>query len=348
MLNACMVALLETMKTHMQQVTFDPAGFFSRLPLQPHQMTDRFTRTEDTIVLCHLGVPRLAAGDWSLEIGGLVHRPLRFSFSDLLQRHRTEVASVHQCAGSPLRPEIPTRRICNVVWGGVRLADLLAECIPSSEARFVWSTGADYGVFDGVPSEFYVKDLPIERVGADVLVAFEMNGEPLRAENGFPVRLVVPGFYATNSVKWLTRIELTERRPAGPFTTRWYNDPVRDEAGVPTCATVPVWAIAPEAIIVAPGPQKALKAGAMIEIWGWAWGDGGIEAVDVSVDGGAGWMNAQIEPPAGRTWQRFSTIWRADKAGMHALCARARTADGRVQPVSGARNAIHTTPVSVA
>jgi DMSO/TMAO reductase YedYZ molybdopterin-dependent catalytic subunit len=111
-----------------------------------------------------------------------------------------QITSIYQCCGSPLKPEMPTRRVCNVVWSGVRLAALLADCEPDPAAQFVWSSGADYGVFEGDYCDAFVKDLPLDRVAADVLIAFEMNGSPLRPENGYPVRLVVPGYYGTSSV----------------------------------------------------------------------------------------------------------------------------------------------------
>jgi DMSO/TMAO reductase YedYZ molybdopterin-dependent catalytic subunit len=206
----------------------EPHQFFRRLPLAPHGMHDRLTRIEDAIVLCHLGVPRIAREDWSLAIDGLVLHPQTFTFADLMRFEKVTVTSVHQCAGSPLAPHEPTQRVCNVTWGGARLADILAQCAPLAAARFVWSTGADYGEFAGVSVDAYVKDLPIERVTSEVLVAYEMNGEPLAPEHGFPARLLVPGFYGTNSVKWLTRVTLAEARAGGPFTTRWYNDPVED------------------------------------------------------------------------------------------------------------------------
>ena len=119
----------------------------------------------------------------------------------------------------------------------------------------MWSHGADYGEFAGVAVERYTKDLPLSRLSADVLIATELNDEPLLAENGFPARLVVPGFYGTNSVKWLTGMTLADRRADSPFTTRWYNDAVLDGEGRATGQTVPVWAIAPESVIVAPAPE---------------------------------------------------------------------------------------------
>jgi DMSO/TMAO reductase YedYZ molybdopterin-dependent catalytic subunit len=331
----------------MTRAKLDPAQPFGRHPLKPHQLTDRITRVEDTVVLCHLGVPRLDRDDWSLSIDGLVRRSLRLSLGEIMRRPRFEIASFHQCCGSPMKPDVPMRRICNVVWGGTRLSDLLAECEPDPQARYVWSSGADHGVFEGEACDAFVKDLPLDRAAADVLIAYEMNGAPLRPENGYPARLVVPGYYGTNSVKWLTRLTLADQRAPGPFTTRWYNDPVRDEAGVPTGATAPVWSVAPESVIVSPAPDQGLNAGDTIEVWGWAWSDGGVGAVEVSADDGSNWMPAVLEPPVGRAWQRFIATWRPSEDRAHLLASRARSMDGRVQPPSGARNAVHRVSVSV-
>src|SRR5262249_3762707 len=283
----------------MARAILDPAAAFGRHPLQPHQLLDRVTRTEDTIVLCHLGVPRIDADDWSLSVDGLVRRPTRVTLSELMQRPCRDITSIHQCCGSPLRPDMPTRRVCNVVWSGVRLSDLLSDCEPEPAARYVWSSGADYGTFEGDAVDAFVKDLPLERVAADVLIAFAMNGSPLRPENGYPARLVVPGYYGTNSVKWLNRLTLAPERATGPCTASWDNDVIRDGAGQSTGATRPVWSIAPESVIVSPAPDQTLPVAEPVEIWGWAWADGGVSAVDVSTDGLSGWTSAAIEPAAG-------------------------------------------------
>jgi DMSO/TMAO reductase YedYZ molybdopterin-dependent catalytic subunit len=328
-------------------VKLEPNTFFRRIPLAPHQMRDRVTRTEDAIVLCHLGVPRLDRDQWSLTIDGLVEHPLALRFADLLRYPKTEVASFHQCAGSPLQPFEPTRRVCNVTWGGARLVDLLADCRPSPAARYVWSRGADFGEFSGVAVDAYTKDMPIARVAADVLIAYEMNGNALAAEHGFPARLVVPGFYGTNSVKWLVGITLAESRATGPFTTRWYNDPLLDSAGHETGATTPVWAIAPESLIVSPAPGARIEASVEREIWGWAWADSGVASVEVRAGDQAAWRPAELEPPRGREWQRFSISWSPQHPGAATLASRATSKAGIVQPMSGRRNAVHGVPVNI-
>jgi DMSO/TMAO reductase YedYZ molybdopterin-dependent catalytic subunit len=335
-----------TGRTVVIRAKLDPHQFVRRIPLAPHQMQDRRTRVEDTIVLCHLGVPRLARQDWSLAIDGLVGRPRTLSFADLMRYRKVSVTSAHQCAGSPLAPHEPTQRVCNVTWGGARLADVLADCEIRPSARFVWTTGADYGEFSGVGVEAYVKDLPLDRVESDVLLAYEMNGAPLTPEHGFPARLVVPGFYGTNSVKWITRMTLAEARASGPFTTRWYNDPVESSSVSASARTVPVWAIAPQSVIVAPAPDATISGSKAIEIWGWAWGDGGVAQVEVRVDGGE-WQPAQLEPASGRAWQRFTLSWTPVKPGAATLASRAGTASGECQPASGRRNAIYRVSVKV-
>jgi sulfane dehydrogenase subunit SoxC len=328
----------------MSRAQLDPATAYGRHPLQPHQLVDRITRTDDAIVLCHFGIPRLDATTWSMTVDGLVRRPLHLTLDALRGHRRVEITSMHECCGSPLDPTAPKRRITNIVWGGVRLADLLADAEPDPGAQFVWAQGADYGEFAGVSCDAYVKDIPLERVAADVLIAYEMNGAPLRPEHGFPARLFVPGFYGTNCVKWLTRLTLAEKRADGPFTTRWYSDPVRNADGERT----PVWSIAPESVIVAPAPDQTLRADENVEIWGWAWADGGVSTVDISTDGGGAWRPAVLEPRVGRAWQRFAAAWRPEQNGTYELCARAATADGRTQPLSEARNAIYRVSVNVA
>jgi DMSO/TMAO reductase YedYZ molybdopterin-dependent catalytic subunit len=310
-------------------------------------MMDRLTPADDVIVLCHLGVPQIAVADWSLHVDGLLRRPKTLNFSELQTLPKHLVESVHQCAGSPLAPAEPTRRICNVVWGGARLNDLLANCGLDSDARYIWSRGADYGKFDGLEVDAYEKDLPIERLGDDVLIAYELNGEPLTPEHGFPARLVVPGFYGTNSVKWLTNLRLESKRASGPFTTRWYNDAVLDATGNPTGETIPVWEIAPESVIVCPEPGASLHAGVKQDVWGWSWGDKAIREVRVGFGDPARWQSAELENKINRGWQRFATTWIPTGPGKQTIRSLARALDGTEQPLSERRNSIHSISVNV-
>ncbi len=125
------------------------------------------------------------------------------------------------------------------------------------------------------------------------------NGSVLPTEHGFPARLVAPGFYGTDSVKWLTRIRLSESRAPGPFTTRRYNDPVLDSTGRETGETTPVWSVAPESLIVSPGPDETVPRSIEGEVRGWAWADCGVRNVHVLTGGTTERQLAELEEPPG-------------------------------------------------
>lgn len=327
----------------------EPATGVRRIKLRPHEMTDAVTAADDVFVLAHLGIPRIDPAEWSLAVDGLVARPLTLGLDQLKARPKTIVEAVHQCCGNPLEPRVPTRRVANVRWGGLDLAALLDEVGIDPQARFLWSSGLDGGDFAGTSCDWYVKDLPLERLAAGgVLLAYELNGAPLPPEHGFPARLVVPGYYGTNSVKWLWRLHLADCRADGPFTATFYNDDLNAAdvaAGLPPRR--PVWSVAPESIIVAPMPDAVIAAGETTEIRGWGWSFRGIAAAEISTDGGASFTRATLEPRRGWAWQRFSLPWRPTIRGEVLLSVRALEAGGAAQPPEGARNAIHTVRVVV-
>ena len=295
----------------------DPPGGVRRIKRQPHGLTDGVTATEDLFVLAHLGVPRIEAADWSLEIDGLVGRASAFGLDDLKARRKKVVEAVHHCAGNPLEPHVATRRVANVRWGGTELASLLDELEVDPRAQYLWSYGFDRGDFAGTTHELYVKDLPLRRLLAGVvLVAYELNGAPLPAEHGYPARLVVPGYYGTNSGKWLWRMHLADRRFQGPFTTTLYDDVLdKDEVASGLPPRRPVWALAPGSVIVSPAPETVVAAGETTEIWGWAWSFRGVTVAEVSVDGGTSFTRANLDPRRGWGWQRFSLPWRPAERG---------------------------------
>lgn len=332
-----------------QRPPMDPPHGVRQIPLVPHQMVAAVTPHADVFTLAHLGIPRVDPAGWSLVVDGLVGRVGTLSLDQLKARPRTVVEAVHQCCGNPMEPRVPARRVANVRWGGVDLAALLAEFEVDPRAASLWSYGLDGGDIAGRHCDWYVKDMPLARLGAGgVLLADEMDGVPLSSAHGFPLRLVIPGYYGTNSVKWLWRLHLAAGPFDGPFTTDLYNDNVMANGGaVGLAQRQPVWAIAPESIIVAPAPDAVVRRGERIDIWGWAWSFRGITAVEVSVDGGTSFAPATLAPRCGWTWQRFTMPWLPTATGDVQLCARAVDADGAAQPRDAARNAVHSVRVVV-
>jgi DMSO/TMAO reductase YedYZ molybdopterin-dependent catalytic subunit len=292
------------------------------------------TPLADMFFVSHLGVADVSAERWSLAVGGLVKKPLELTWSELRALPRRRVMAAHECAGSPLAPTKPVRRVGNVEWEGVPLSTVLEMAGIRPEARYLWSRGADTGEFNGVRHAFYEKDLPIDKaLDAGTLLATHINGEPLPPERGGPVRLVVPGFYGTNSTKWLKAIELREERSPGYFTTTLYNDVIEVDGQT---VRKPVWAIAPHSVIVSHEEAASVSPGAQI-VEGWAWAACGVAQAEVSLDGGASWTVARLESRTDFSWQRFA-LEATLSPRTHRLLCRATANDGAVQPSGGARN----------
>jgi sulfane dehydrogenase subunit SoxC len=303
------------------------------------ELRDFITQEEDLFVLFHLGIPLVDSAKWRLEVTGLVERPLSLNYDDLRQFPRVELSAFHKCAGSPLRPTEPTPdRVGNVVWSGVKLADVLQNAGLRDDAHYVWATGTDFGAFDGSEPQHYQKDLRLDRLAyAEVLLATHLNGAPLTDQRGGPVRLVVPGYYGTNSVKWLTSLQVETGRSPSLFTTRLYNDQVTHPDG--TVLRVPVWNVAPDSAIVYPPPGERFPAPADLTVSGWAWGDEEIEQVDVSIDAGRTWAPAKLDQRSGYSWQAFSRTFEKLQSGQYKVVSRAVDRKGQAQPTTGARNA---------
>jgi DMSO/TMAO reductase YedYZ molybdopterin-dependent catalytic subunit len=327
-------------KWHSEAVRrMDPPRTFRRVPLLPHQLLSRITPQRDLFVLAHVGVPQIDPEKWTLAITGLVQAPATFGLDQLRQMPKRAVESFHQCAGYPSNPRIATRRVGNVLWGGVDLKALLDELGVLPAARFLWAYGLDRGEYEGVRAEPYLKDCPLSRLDSgSALLAYEINDEPIDVEHGFPLRLLIPGFYGTNCVKWLSRLHLADRRAEGPFTTALYNDQTEN-------GRRPVWEIAPESLIVSPAPDSCVRV-CPAEIWGWAWADGGVARVEVSTDGGRHWTRAELEPQRGWSWQRFHTVWHPEGEGNAVLMSRATANHGATQPDADWRNCVHAVPVT--
>ena len=222
------------------------------------------------------------------------------------------------------------------------MKEILKLTRPLPAANFVWSEGLDRGVFGGVEADRYQKDLLLEKAMSDeVLLAYKMNGQPLTKERGGPVRLVVPGWFGTNSTKWLSKITLQDRRATGPYTTTFYNEDDPVHPGMRR----PVWMIEPNSMIVSPAPDTEME-GPNVTIEGRAWSHDGIRAVRITSDDGQTWTDAHVPARHEFEWQKFSATLTL-KPGSYTLVAQATSNQGLVQPLRGRRNHCHSVLIKV-
>lgn len=318
------------------------------------KLTSRITPAEDVFILCHFGVPRIDPADWVLHVDGLVQRAKAFTLEEIKENFpKISVESFIQCAGHPLDPTINTHNVSNAVWAGARLLDILTELNVEDGAEFVWAFGMDRGTYKDLTvhrdwsANGYVKDVPLSRVRmGDVLVSYELNGKPLSAEHGFPARLFIPGFYGTNSVKWLNRITVSNTRASGIFVNELYNDYprlIRNDACV---AREPTWSVPPDSIIVFPneGMEVSFEDA---HIFGWCWGENEISTVEISCDSGGTWKNAFVHARNQKSWQRFEYRGILNCRGVSEIYARATDSSGASQPLVAARNSCHSVKVFV-
>ena len=309
-------------------------------------------------LLTHYDVPDVAPDGWRLAIGGL-----ELSLDDLRARSVAEHTVTMECAGNgrarleprPVSQPWLLEAVGTARWRGTPLAPLLAEAgIPDGTVEVLF-TGLDRGI-EGGDEQAFQRALPLDEAMRDeVLLAYEMNGGPLPPQHGFPLRLVVPGWYGMTNVKWLSRIEFLAE-PFSGYQQSW-SYRVRqseDEVGEP------LQRMQPRSLLVPPGiPEfmtrdRTVAAGEVL-LEGRAWsGLAPVASVEVSDDGASTWSAATLEP-AGEpwAWRGFAYRWEA-KPGEHVLCSRARDEAGNEQPVEPpwnlggyANNAVQTVRVTV-
>lgn len=296
-------------------------------------------------VLVHYDIPYADADTWPLTVGGRVREPLRLDMTALRSLPAVTERVTMECAGNgragltprPVSQPWLVGAVGTAEWTGVPLRALLDRAGVSPDVVEAVFTGADHGVERGIEQD-YRRSLPLHvATGSDprVLVAYAMNGEPLPPQHGYPLRLVVPGWYGMAHVKWLRDITLT----ATPFTGFQQNVAYRyrqqpDEPGEP------VTRIAPRALLVPPGfPDfmsrvRVLPPGP-VRLEGRAWsGHAPVTRVEVSTDGCRTWKAAELAPPDIHrwAWRHWHTTWTATP-GRHVLSTRATDAQGRTQPL---------------
>jgi sulfane dehydrogenase subunit SoxC len=316
-------------------------------------------------LLTHYDIPPLDPARWRLTLGGEVEREASLSLDDLKARPDVELTVTMECAGNgrahltprPLSQPWLDEAVGTARWRGTPLRPLLEEAGIREGAVDVVFFGADRGVEDGVEQDF-ARSLSVEDACSDaVILAYELNDAPLPPQHGFPVRLVVPGWYGMASVKWLVRIAVSGRPFAGHQQAQSYR--LRQEADE---EGVPLTRMLPRALMVPPGipdfpTRERIAAIGEYRLEGRAWsGWAPINAVDVSTDGGETWESAEIgEEPVGQwAWRAWSCTWEPATPGSYVLSCRARDAAGNEQPLRPvwnlggyANNAVQRVPVTV-
>ncbi|KAF4951570.1 hypothetical protein FGADI_7345 [Fusarium gaditjirri] len=325
--------------------SIDPEGFFLRPPPTPHHFSSFITPDDQLFQTIHMGAAVVDIAKWIVVVDGLVRKPFAFSLAQLKALPRTSVTSFHECYGSPLKPPKSNPwRIGNVVWTGVRLSTILALAEPLPEARFVWSEGLDHGKFFQYEADRYQKDLPVAKAERpEVLLAWKINGEPLSKERGGPVRLVVPGWFGTNSTKWLCRLSLQTVRAPGPFAAVLYNE--KDPTDAEGVRMRPVWEVEVNSMMTKPADSEVISAGS-VWVEGWAWSHDGVALVEISKDEGQSWIRGKVGNKKDQAWQRFTAAVELEP-GVQKLIARATSISGLKQPLTGRRNHVHSITVNV-
>ena len=281
----------------------------------------------------HSGVPAINPDKHRLLIHGLCRRPLEFTLADLVRFPSASRILFVECPangstewrGAQINGLQFTHGMIHCCeWTGVMLSTLLAEVGPLPAASWLLAEGDDAGRM--------ARSLPMAKALDDVMVAYSQNGERIRPENGYPLRLIVPGWQGSVNVKWLHRIKLGDQPWNLREETSKYTDLMPDGK-----ARQFTWKLEANSVITFPCPEKPLRAKGPYEIRGLAWsGSGKVRRVDVSVDGGDTWRTASLqEPVLAQCLTRFRLPWLWD-GGPAFLQSRVIDESGYVQPTIAA------------
>lgn len=317
-------------------------------------------------LLTHFDIPAVEPGLWRLSVGGCVRRPIELTLDELRSRPAVELIATMECAGNgrallerrPLSQPWLHGAVGTARWRGTPLRLLLEEAGLGEGAVEVVFTGLDRGIEDGEAQSF-ARSLTVDQaLGDGAILAYEIDDRPLPPQHGFPLRLVVPGWYGMTNVKWLTAIEVV----GTPFTGHQQLGAYRiwtdegDPAGAALTRMLPRALMTPPGVPDFPTRLRTLAPGPCT-IEGRAWsGWGAIDGVSVSTDGGESWAEATIEHDVDSVWawSRWRLDWQAT-LGEHELRCRARDVAGNVQPDEAtwnrggyANNAVQRVPVTVA
>jgi DMSO/TMAO reductase YedYZ molybdopterin-dependent catalytic subunit len=311
----------------------------------PFETAEGFiTPTKSFYVRTHFPVPAIDRDAWWLHVEGEVEKPFVINYEELVELESVTVPVTLECAGNNrnfLEPKVKGVQwhlgaVGTAEWTGVPLSALLDRALVRPRAREVILEGGDGGVLEDAkspPGELkFARSIPLNKARADVVLAYKMNGKELPPEHGFPLRAIVPGWYAMASIKWLQRIIITDRPFTGYYQTMDYAYWNRrgDIAELAPLSEMQV-----KAEIAKPAQGEAVPANSSVRVHGAAWtSDGEIAKVELSTDGGTTWSEAKL---LGESTQNAWRLWEFDwqtpgVAGKQILVVRATDSLGRTQP----------------
>ncbi len=309
----------------------------------------QFTPNDAFFVRYHLSnIPEVKAADWKLSVGGdAAQKPYELTLDQLKNEfEHVEIAAVNQCSGN--RRGLFDPHVAGVEWGygamgnarwkGARLKDILARVGLAKDAVEVAFNGADTGVLEKTPD--FQKSIPVwKALDENTLVAWEMNGEPLPHWNGFPARVVVPGWTATYWMKHVISVQVLAQPMKGFWMAPAYRIPkgkfplVDRFVTQETDVNMPITEMVVNSLITNVKNGQRFPAGRPIEVKGIAWDSGyGIRLVEVSTDGGRSWRAAELGKDFGRfSWRQWTYVFKPERKGAHAVMARATNRQGQTQ-----------------
>jgi DMSO/TMAO reductase YedYZ molybdopterin-dependent catalytic subunit len=331
----------------------------------PFETVENFiTPTESFYVRTHFPIPKIDRDAWWLHVEGEIEKPFAINYEELLNMKSLTVPVTLECAGNNrhfLEPRVKGVQwglgaVGTAEWTGVPLSALLDRALVRPESREIILEGADGGILEDPKSPGgtlrFSRSIPLEKAERDVLLAYRMNGKDLPAEHGFPVRAIVPGWYAMASIKWLKRIIVSEEKFTGYYQTLDYAYWKRqgDIAELTPLAEMHV-----KAEIAKPAQGETVPANSSIRVHGAAWtSNGEIAKVELSTDGGSTWNEANLLGESKpNTWRLWEFNWKTPSApGKQTLVARATDSLGRTQPMHrdtdrGTYMINHLLPISV-
>jgi len=301
------------------------------------------TPADRFFVRCHTYFPEpVNPSEWRLKLDGVVNQPLTLTLDDLKKMPRVELVAVLECAGngrSFYQPRVAGTQwafgsVGNGRWAGVRFRDVLQKAGLKDSAKHILLDGADVPL--GKMPDFQ-RTVPVQKaLDPDTLLAYEMNGQPLPQEHGFPLRLIAPGWAGDSWVKWLQHIEVLDHEFEGFWMKTAYRHPshsVAPGATVDAGDMIPVTDLNVKSVIATPN-SAWIKPG-RTRISGTAWSNSSpVTRVDVSTDGGSTWKQAKLGKDHSQyAWRLWEHDWNCVE-GEYAIVARATNAAGKVQPLT--------------